>query len=470
MLRAARRASPARSPQRRQRSRHGRLRRPHGRCRRSPGGRISGAITLPPRGRSSAKRRRSPSRRLATNLDPGEATLARLLAGETRDRGDGQPRKPRVAWRSRTSPSTASRSMRPATWRSPPTPSTARSTVQSPTCRCSPTPRAARRHSPQEFRAHRRGPTSTRRSRSPAGRLLDQPVENAVVQLQGRAVRQRLGGGADARRARSPAGRSPARQGPASTGRAASSRSRRSILRSATTGSRARSNARRRGRCPARLRSMRPNLRTLAALALIERAGSGAGRGALRARRRTPDARGGLQRQRLFPTRRSRRGPSQATCSIDDAFGAPLVRGNATALGRDGRHAVRSTAARATASVAGGATRFEAAAQGPDLNLCRQRQPRRRAGAQVVRIDTLTGTAFRLPVQLNQPVTISLDGSQSRIGGATLALGGGTVRIDGAVSPRLDLTVVAERRRGVGRQQLRAAASARRGRSPAAPR
>jgi translocation and assembly module TamB len=128
---------------------------------------------------------------------------------------------------------------------------------------------------------------------------------------------------------------------------------------------------------------------------------------------------------------------------IDDAFGAPQVNGTATATAMT-IGGLRLDTAEATATVEGGATRFTAAARGPDLDLSGGGSLAGAAGQQTVRIDTLAGTAFRFPVQLNQPVTISLDGSQSRIAGATLALGGGTVRVDGAVAPRLDLTVVVE--------------------------
>ncbi len=59
-----------------------------------------------------------------------------------------------------------------------------------------------------------------------------------------------------------------------------------------------------------------------------------------------------------------------------------------------------------------------------------------------MRIDALNGRAFNLPVALSAPVTINLGNTGSGISGAVLALGGGTVRVDGAVAPQLNLTVV----------------------------
>ncbi len=135
-------------------------------------------------------------------------------------------------------------------------------------------------------------------------------------------------------------------------------------------------------------------------------------------------------------------GAVEGEAIVDDAFGTPQVRGNATASAID-VGGLRIDTAQANATVEGGATRFTATARGPDIDLSGSGSLSGASGTPTLRIDALNGTAFRFPVALSQPVTIALDETQSRITGATLALGGGTVRVDGAVSPALDLTVVA---------------------------
>ncbi len=126
------------------------------------------------------------------------------------------------------------------------------------------------------------------------------------------------------------------------------------------------------------------------------------------------------------------------TMTIADAFGVPKINGNASASAVDvgGR---RLDTVAATAAVAGGATRIEASARGPDIDLSTVV----RLADAAVTIDVLKGTAFGTPVGLSQPVTIALDGGTTRVVGATLTLGGGSLRVDGSVSPKLDLTVAA---------------------------
>ena len=129
-------------------------------------------------------------------------------------------------------------------------------------------------------------------------------------------------------------------------------------------------------------------------------------------------------------------GAIDGTMTIADAFGVPTIRGDASAsaVNVGGR---RLDTVKATATGVGAATRIEANARGPDVDL----SGAFRLADRAVTIDTLKGTAFGAPVALSQPVTVALDGGTTRVAGATLTLGGGSVRVEGAVSPQLDLTV-----------------------------
>ncbi len=121
-----------------------------------------------------------------------------------------------------------------------------------------------------------------------------------------------------------------------------------------------------------------PNLATLAALALVPASGSGEARIAF-----APDG----TRQSLAVSF-SGDGVSYQTIAagkisgdvhIDDAFGTPLITGNATAsaLNIGGFHV---DTANASANVQGGATRFTATAKSRDLDLSgRVRSPPRQA-------------------------------------------------------------------------------------------
>ncbi len=179
-----------------------------------------------------------------------------------------------------------------------------------------------------------------------------------------------------------------------------------------------------------------PDVQTLAALALVPASGSGHASVEL-----TPNGASqslavtfngtGITYQGIAANR------IDGNIAIDDAFGTPQIRGTASASAMT-VGGVRLDTAGATATVEGGATKFEATAKGPDVDLSGSGH----LADTAVTIDTLRGTAFRFPVALNQPVTINLDGPQSKIVGASLALGGGSVRVDGAVAPQLDLTIV----------------------------
>ena len=180
-----------------------------------------------------------------------------------------------------------------------------------------------------------------------------------------------------------------------------------------------------------------PDLQTLAALALVP--ASGKGQASIRLQ---PDAGGqsvavrfkgsGIAYQDIAV------GGLDGTVTIADAFGALRVRGDAsaTAVVVGGR---RLDTVQAKATVEGGATRIEAAAKGPDIDLSSVLH----LADAAITVDTLKGTAFGAPVSLQKPVTIALDGGTTRIGDATLTLGGGSLRVAGNIAPRLDMTVVA---------------------------
>ena len=178
-----------------------------------------------------------------------------------------------------------------------------------------------------------------------------------------------------------------------------------------------------------------PDLATLAALALVPASGRGQARirfqpdGASQSVAATFKG-NGITWQDIAA------GSINGTMTIADALGTPKVSGEASAAAVTigGR---RLDTVKATATVAGGGTRIEASAKGPDIDLAGAV----RLAEKAVTIDTLKGTAFGTPVDLKQPATVTLDGGTTRIAGATLTLGGGSVRIAGAVSPQLDLDV-----------------------------
>lgn len=184
-----------------------------------------------------------------------------------------------------------------------------------------------------------------------------------------------------------------------------------------------------------------PDLNTLAAFALMQATGSG--RADLTF---TPDGARQTIAANFDASNVATNGFAASrvtgTATIGDAFGAPQVSGNATANGVNAG-GLALTTLQANATVTGGATQFQAAARGPDINLTGRGALSGGAGAQVIRLDALDGTAFRFPVALSQPLTIDLAGG--RLSGATLALGGGTLRLDGTVTPTLNLTVTANR-------------------------
>ena len=183
-----------------------------------------------------------------------------------------------------------------------------------------------------------------------------------------------------------------------------------------------------------------PNLQALAALALSEATGS-----ANALIRFTPDG----DRQAIAASFEASdltyRSFAARTASgqvrIADAFGTPMVDGEATAETIEAG-AVRLDSLKATATVEGGETRFDMAAKGADLDLTGKGALTSAEGANVVRLDSLSGSAFRVPVVLAEPVTLQL-GDRVQITKATLAIGNGRVVVDGSASSNLDLHVTA---------------------------
>jgi translocation and assembly module TamB len=178
-----------------------------------------------------------------------------------------------------------------------------------------------------------------------------------------------------------------------------------------------------------------PDLRTLAALGLVTASGRGQASVELR-----PD---GTSQSAVvsfsgadITWQTTRVGAINGEVALADVFGTPKVNGDASALAITvgGR---RIDKIDATATLEGGETRINASATGPDLVLTGAA----RLAKTGVTIDSLQGTAFGTPVRLAQPTTIMLGAGQSRIANTDLTIGGGTVRIDGALSPQLSLIV-----------------------------
>ena len=268
------------------------------------------------------------------------------------------------------------------------------------------------------------------------GRLLDQPVRNAKVDLKGTptdagwqavlGLGGSLGGGRLAGTAIATVGRSD--------GAVAFPKVDLSVGKNRITGAIESTTA---GLLSGTLTLDAPDLRSLAALALVPASGRAQASVQLQ-----PDG----DRQSVSVRFNGADvtwqdiavGAIDGTMTIADAFGTPKVRGDASAsaVNVGGR---RLDTVKATATGKGGAMRIEASARGPDIDLSTVVRLTDAAAT----IDTLKGTAFGTPVALSQPVTIALDGGTTRVVGATLTLGGGSVRVEGAVSPQLDMTVIA---------------------------
>ena len=186
-----------------------------------------------------------------------------------------------------------------------------------------------------------------------------------------------------------------------------------------------------------------PDLATLAALALVEATGA--------VNAKVAFAANGARQSLAVKFNGTRvtyatlvAGKLDGDVDIDDAFGTPRIRGNATASALTVGDLTLDSA-RVGATVEGAVTKFTATAKNSDLELAGSGSYGPAPGGSVLGIATLTGTAYRLPVRLAAPMAIRIDGSKVAIADARLAIGAGTVRIDGAVAPAMNLTLVADK-------------------------
>ncbi|HET7716731.1 MAG TPA: translocation/assembly module TamB domain-containing protein [Bauldia sp.] len=182
-----------------------------------------------------------------------------------------------------------------------------------------------------------------------------------------------------------------------------------------------------------------PNLTSLGAILLTEATGAAQGRIVF-----TPD--GERQSVSVAFNGNDVAMPSFAVARVDgqvqieNAFGIPMIRGNAEARGIDVA-GVRLDTANVTASVEGGLTEFEASAKGPDLTLAGAGTLADEEGAEVIRVMRLSGTAFGFPLNVSAPGTIRLAGGTTTISGVNLSLGGGNVTVSGSVGSEIDLEI-----------------------------
>jgi len=186
-----------------------------------------------------------------------------------------------------------------------------------------------------------------------------------------------------------------------------------------------------------------PNLSTLAALALIEASGSAEARVSLTPtndRQTVAIDFSGSNVAYLSIAARSLEGKAR----VDDAFGTPRVDGSARASNATvGSLSLDSVTAEASSD--GSTTSFQLAAKGPDTDLRGSGSLTSDAGVNVLRIDTVSGSAYTVPVALESPVTVRFDDTTSGLPTMRIAIGGGSIVVNGSISPQLDLTVVAER-------------------------
>ncbi len=182
-----------------------------------------------------------------------------------------------------------------------------------------------------------------------------------------------------------------------------------------------------------------PNIRSLAALMLVDATGVAEGRVVF-----TPD--GDRQSISLDLNGRDIAMPSLAAAEvdadirIDNAFAIPVIQGSAEATGLT-IGTIRLDTASLTATLVDGATQFEASARGPDLDLSGSGSLADVSGAEVIRLTRLAGSAYGFPVNLASPATVRVEGGVTSVSGVSLAVGGGTVTVDGTVGADIDLKV-----------------------------
>ncbi|MCB1489767.1 MAG: translocation/assembly module TamB domain-containing protein [Bauldia sp.] len=185
-----------------------------------------------------------------------------------------------------------------------------------------------------------------------------------------------------------------------------------------------------------------PNLATLAALALVEASGSADAKV-----RFQPD--GGKQavdvafngRNIAAATVVARK--AEGNVRIADALGTPEVDGDVDLEGISAG-SFRIDTARMSATVDGGNTRFEARAKGPDLNVDGAGSLTMETGGQLLEVSRLTGNAYNVPIKLNGPLRVRL-GDQMAVERLDLALSGGRITASGPVSPKLGVDVTIDK-------------------------
>jgi translocation and assembly module TamB len=80
-------------------------------------------------------------------------------------------------------------------------------------------------------------------------------------------------------------------------------------------------------------------------------------------------------------------------------------------------------------------------AKGPDLDLTGRGELSAPGGQRVLRLDQVSGSAFRIPVSLAEPATMQLDAAGGPSTRAALSIGSGRVVVEGKASAPLDLRV-----------------------------
>lgn len=126
--------------------------------------------------------------------------------------------------------------------------------------------------------------------------------------------------------------------------------------------------------------------------------------------------------------------------TVTDVLTAPKVAGQATARNLAVGDLVLS-AVDATAEVTGNVTSFRVSADGRDIDLGGTGSFTADPTAPVLRIDTLSGSAFGGPIALGSPAVIRFDETAGDIANVSLGYGGGTVVIDVHALDSLDIDV-----------------------------
>ena len=128
---------------------------------------------------------------------------------------------------------------------------------------------------------------------------------------------------------------------------------------------------------------------------------------------------------------------------IGDALGTPKIDGSARVTSAQ-IGTTRLDTVSATASAEGNTTAFELSAKGPNIDLSGTGDLTSDAGVNVLRLATVSGSAYRVPVQLQSPVVVRFDDAAAGLPTMRIAVGGGSVVVDGTLTPDLNLSVVAE--------------------------